>query len=82
MGSRRGNRDGEDTLIEALGISDSQHVLPTKGSLGEYSSTKQGREEASLSPTYYSDEFSVRITSNNGRRECEIVFNSFWESTK
>ena len=53
-------------LVEAIGVSDSQHVIPTQVSLGEYPSIKQGRKYASLFPAYYSDETSVRGSSNNG----------------
>ena len=38
--------NGKDTLVKALGRCDSQHVVPTQGSLGDYSYIKQGIKES------------------------------------
>ena len=67
-------------MVEALGRSDSQNFLPTKVSLGKYSSIKQRRDKSSLFPMYYSYDIAVRGTSNNGLRERESVFILLWES--
>ena len=36
MGDRQGDRNEEDSLVAALGESDTQHVLPNQGGVGKH----------------------------------------------
>ena len=56
MGSCQSDRDGEDTLVEALGRSHTQYELPPQGSMGEHPPSDQGREDPPIRPKYDSDQ--------------------------